>query len=256
MVHLAFVLLKKSLLKRAKLPDPGELVGLLTKRVPGKSFHLQPPDDPNLKHEGHSVAFDGGRVIVGLVPAAVPEGEADGGFQFSIASWSSSFRVPQHDAHLLVTLQLENDLPPLEAQRFFTAAVAAVLEASKGVAVYWGQAGVSHPTSFFLDVANGDPDMWIMLWTGVSRANVGPNRVSLLSLGMSQFGVMDLMVNGPAAMGQDLIMSFFQLLDYAVKRGEAIPDGDTVGSSESERLQVRYEPSPIDPQASIWRVDY
>lgn len=256
MVHLAFVLLKKPLLKKAKLPDTGDLVRSLTKRVPGMGFHAEPPEKPGQEIEIHSIAFDGGRVFVALVPAAVPDGEADGGFQFSIASWSSSFRAPQHDAHLMVTLQLEKDLSPVEAQRLFTAVIAAVVEASKAVAVYWGQAGVSHPANFFLDVANGDPDMWIMLWTGVSRANAGPDRVSLLSLGMSQFGIMNLMVNGPTSMGQDLLMRFFQMLDYAVQRGKAIPDGDTVGSSESERLQVRYEPSPIDPAEKIWRIDY
>lgn len=256
MVHLAFVLLKKPLLKKAKLPDTGDLVRSLTRRVPGMGFHAEPPDKPGESIEISSIAFDGGRVFVALVPAAVPDGEAEGGFQFSITSWTSSFRAPQHDAHLMVTMQLEQDLPPVAAQRLFTSVIAAVVETSKAVAVYWGQAGVTHAADFFLDVANGDPDLWVMLWTGVSRANSGPDRLSLLSLGMSQFGIMDLMVTAPRSMAQDLTMSLFQLLDYAIQRGAAIPEGDTVGESESQRLLVKYEPSPVDPSQTIWRIDY
>lgn len=256
MIHLAFVLLKGSLLKKAKLPDATSLATAFSKRMPGLGFHIEPGDKSGTLDGIHSIGFDGGRVFVAFVPAAIPKGEADEGFEFSIASWSSSFRRPQHNAHLVVTMQLEADLSLLEAQRRFTGLIAGVMEASKAVAVYWGQAGASHPADFFLDVANGDPDMWVMVWTGVSRARPSPDRVSLLSLGMDQFGIKNLMVNAPGSMGQDLVMNFFQLLDYAIQRGDAIPEGDTVGESETQRLRVKYEPSPIDPSQTIWRIDY
>ena len=34
--------------------------------------------------------------------------------------------------------------------------------------------------------------------------------------------------------------TFFDLLAYATGRGKALPDGDTVGRSETERLPVHY----------------
>ena len=156
----------------------------------------------------------------------------------------------------MVTLQLDDELSASDAQRLFTRVLAGVIEASNAVGVYWGQASVSHPSDFFLDVVNGDEDFWVMLWTGVSRASPQPDRISLLSLGMEQLGIANLQVSGPSSMNQDLLMSFFQLLCYAIERGEVITDGDTVGSSADERLKVRHEPSPIDPGKTIWCIDY
>lgn len=256
MIHLAFVLLKGSLLRKAKLPKPIQLVEALKKRAPGLGFWAEPADNPKQAQEIHSIGFDGGRVIVMMVPAAVPDNEADHGFEYSISSWSKSFRKPDHNAHLMVTLQLDGELSASDAQRLFTRVLASVIEASNAVGVYWGQVSVSHPSDFFIDVVNGDEDFWVMLWTGVSRATPQPDRLSLLSLGMEQLGIENLQVSGPKSMNQDLLMNFFQLLGYAIERGEVIPDGDTVGSSADERLKVRHEASPIEPGKTIWCIDY
>jgi hypothetical protein len=45
------------------------------------------------------------------------------------------------------------------------------------------------------------------------------------------------------------------LFGYGAARGTPIPDGDTVGQDETQRLRVRYIPSPIDGDAQVWRVD-
>jgi hypothetical protein len=183
----------------------------------------------------------------------VPNGEADGGYEFSVASLSDDFDPPSHRSHLVVTMHLDSDRSPVEAQTLFTRLLAAVVESSDGVAVYWGEAGATHPAQFFLDVANASEDLWIMLWTGISRANDGPGRVSLLSLGMKQFGLLDLMVSAPV--GGDPLTFMLDMLTYCIQRGANIPDRDTVGRSANEKLRVRYEPSPINPELNVARID-
>ena len=38
-------------------------------------------------------------------------------------------------------------------------------------------------------------------------------------------------------------------------RGEALPEGDTVGRTASEKLPVHYVPSPVDLKVKVWRVE-
>ena len=243
-------------MKKARLPKPETLLPVLRRFAPGWGFWAKPPEDKKQAKEIIEFGFDGGAVFVMVAPLAVPDGEADRVFKYSLSSWSNKYTQPKHKAHLVVTMSLEGDMQLIEAQRLFTRAVAGVVEASEAVGVYWGMGNVSHPAKFFLDVVGDREDMWITLWTGISRARDNPLRMSLLSLGMAQFGLMDLLVTGPFDMGQDLLMSMFQALQYSLNRGQDIPEGDTIGGSSDDRLVVKYEQSPIDPEATIWRIDY
>lgn len=47
----------------------------------------------------------------------------------------------------------------------------------------------------------------------------------------------------------------FDLLAYVAQRGEAIPEGETVGRTDEERLRVRYVTSPLNSKAKVWRVE-
>ena len=40
-----------------------------------------------------------------------------------------------------------------------------------------------------------------------------------------------------------------------MSRGEAIPEGDTVGRSESGELPVHCVRSPVEPTTKVWRVE-
>lgn len=248
MIRVAFVLLANERDIIAPM-----LATALNRRAPGLDFI---PETAPSNDEVTCIDFDGGQVMVMPVPAPVPKGEADDGFKFSVAAFSPSFKVPKHTAHQIVTLRLEEEKPALETQLLFTRVIAAVLETTGAVAVYWGDAGVTHPADFFLDVASGDEHLWTMLWTGVSAVRHGTKRLSMLSLGMDQFNVMDAMVNGPAGMGNDLLIFMMDMLRYCIERGETIPDGDTVGRTNEERLKVKYVRSPIDAKKQVWSVDF
>ena len=47
----------------------------------------------------------------------------------------------------------------------------------------------------------------------------------------------------------------FDLLAYVASRGEALPEGDTVGRTDDERLPVHYVESPGDPAKKVWRLE-
>jgi len=195
---------------------------------------------------------DGDEVLAMPIAAPVPHGEAEEAARFSVSVLSSEEPLPSHATHLIVTML--GQARPLDVDRKlrFTRLLAAIVQSTGAVGVYSGAAGATHPAPFFVELAR-DTDLPLLLWTGVSLAG-DEARLSLLSLGMAQFELPDLLLETPRAMGTDALGFFFDLLEYVLTRGAAIPDGETVGRTPDERLPVSYVPSPIDPSRQVFRV--
>jgi hypothetical protein len=138
----------------------------------------------------------------------------------------------------------------------FTSLLAAVTKTSNAVGVYWGEAGATHDAKFLMSIAEDrDLDARLMLWTGVSTAREADGRLSLLSLGMNQLNLPDLLIIAEKSGGNEALGTFFDFLGYVSKLGKPLPEGDTIGRTENERLPVRYVPSPLDPSKKVWRVE-
>ena len=193
--------------------------------------------------------------FLALMPEAVPNGEADEGAQFSLSSLGTDWKLPPHCAHLLVTLHGPAEPAPIVRLSRFTSLLAAVAKSSPSVGVYWGDAGATHDSEFFLSVA---ADLGvvprIMLWSGVSIARESDGRLSLVSLGMKQLGRPDLLLVAGESSGSVAIQTMYDLLAYVAERGEALPEGDTVGRTADERLPVHDVRSPLDSATKVWRV--
>jgi hypothetical protein len=251
--HLAFVLLTE-----ATLPSASAIIDAYARFEPGGSLEVVPEEEaePATRHEIISLTSNvGDGAFVALFPAPVPNGEADQAAQFSVGSMGTGWTLPLHSAHLVVTSTGSTDPPLLQSLSRFTSLVAAVAQASSSIGVYWGNAGATHGTEFFVSLASEQGvTPRIMLWTGVSVARP-PAKISLLSLGMGQLNLPNLLLVAPRSSGNATLETFFDLLSYLANRGSAIPDGDTVGRTAEERLKVRYVSSPIDASTKVWRVE-
>ena len=249
-MHLAFVLLLQ-----ARLPDPEDVARAFGELASERErLHPSPGADSVLEFQ----LSPRGRALVGLVPAAVPKGEADHGTRFSASGLGTAWTLPPHHAHLVVTLGGEEQDSAVESLVTFTALLAAIAQSSNAVGVYWGQAGATHSAEFFLSIARErDWKPKLMLWTGVSIAREPDGRLGLLSLGMKQMSLPDLLMIVPETWERpDALLTFFDLLAYVAERREPLSDGDTVGRTTEERRPVRYVPSPVDPNKRVWRVEF
>jgi hypothetical protein len=252
--HLAFVLLSET-----RLPLPGDILSHFEAfAAPGESLHH---DVAEAKADGPdsvlSFHLDAGeRCFVALMPAPVPRGEADRAAEFSLSSFRNGWKLPGHQAHLLVTLAVAPGDTPHSSLSRFTTVLAAVTAASPAVGVYWGNAGATHDAEFFLSIAREQGIVpRLMLWNGVSVARERDGRLSLLSLGMSQLALPNLLlVSGPDSQAAAM-ETMFDLLAYVAQRGAAIREGETVGRTDEERLPVRYVTSPVDAEARVWHVE-
>lgn len=242
------------LLSKAVLPDAKAVAAALPAYERGtRGVRLT----PRAEHPARTLEFDAGAcgsTLVALMPAAVPNGEADDSARFSLSSIGSGWKLPPHEAHLVVAT-MGGGPSKLENLSCFTSIVAAVTEVSPALGVYSAAAGATHDPRFFTSMARGDgiaPK--VILWNGVSIATEKDDRFSLLSLGMKQLDLPDLLLVVPSASTDEAVPLLFDLLAYLAERGEPIAEGDTVGRTEEERLRVHYVSSPIDPMVQVWRV--
>jgi len=72
---------------------------------------------------------------------------------------------------------------------------------------------------------------------------------------MQQLGLPDLLLVVPQDSESSALEIFFDLLAYVAERGQAIPNGDTVGRTATEKLRVKYVKSPVDSSKKVWRVE-
>lgn len=232
------------LLPRPALPAPEAVVKALGAIDP--SLRLRAGEK---KKDVQAWDLGGVDTFVSLMPIPIPNREAELALKSAAFALANAIESAPHAAHLIVAGRWGSDWRSLST---FTRFVAAVAQASGASFVYWGAGHVTQPAAHFIEVARED-DLPIELWTGVSMARPG-SRVSLLSLGMDQFRLPDLLVEAPVEQSGFAIKLVYDLLDTIVRDGKPIPEGDTVGRTAGEKMTVLYRPSPIDPSTRVWTV--
>ena len=253
-IKIAFVLLSE-----AVLPDAESVVQAFSEFAGAGEKLKVNTSETSEEAKGKVLSFDlgaGEMAFVALMPAAVPNGEAEFYVQHSLSSFKDGWELPQHTAHLLVTYHPKGNAKPIVDVSLFTSLVAAVTKVSPSVGVYWKDAGATHEADFFTGIASENgivPRM--MLWSGISIAREKDGRMSILSTGMEQLSLPDMLLVTSETSGSDVIETVYDLLSYVAERGEPIPDGDTIGRSNDERLSVCYVKSPIDAKKKVWRVE-
>ncbi len=251
-VNLAFILLSKP-----EVPEADAVAQAFRAfAAPDETIRVQAEgsaDDP--LDRGLSLELGTGeKSVIALIPMQVPGGEAEQGAQFSVSALADGWEVPPYQAHLVVTFSASAETPPVERVMRFTSILAAVTQASPAVAVYWGGAGATHDSEFFTTVA-ADRNMGMLLWSGLSVARHADGRLSLLSTGMEQLELPNmLLLVGESSEGEALAF-MYDVLGYVAQRGEALPDGDTVGWTDDQRLPVRYVESPVDPEKKVFCIE-
>jgi Domain of unknown function (DUF4261) len=213
-----------------------------------------PPTENKWDAQSIEVELDDVTTIATLMPAPVPNQEAEAAAASSVSAMGTrGFSPAPHVAHLAV-VSLSPKASPVERLLRHTRVVAALTKASHAIGVYEGNARATHDPAFYVDVVANGPDLPLMLWNGISLAKT-PDTVELLTLGMAQLGFPDLLLVGPAGQGNDALLFAFNLLGYVISRGGPIPEGETVGRTAAEKLPVTYVPSPIDPAVRVMKVD-
>jgi len=257
---LAFVLLPKESFPRKdgllesfkKFSGPGE-----TLKITSDSEKKEEKAEDDVKVMVANIEGIGSAFIM-LISKPVPNNEAEEAFEYSLSSFQDGASLDKHEAHLVVSLMdINKEKTSTEAMMAFTSLLAAVGECSSSSGIYWGDTGATHKSDFFLSVAaEYSISDRLLLWTGISRASEEGDRISLVSLGMNQLALPNLYLICSRKESQDAFEKFFSLLEYTIDRGSAIPEGDTIGSDENEKIPVRYVKCPAGGKELVWQVEF
>ncbi len=190
------------------------------------------------------------------MPGPVPNQEAEEAANYYYFWEDGAAEVAQHKSHVIVTATGEGDV--VDRILLATRGARAVLQAAESVGVYWGNGSIANSTETFLQMSEeADRDsLPLYLWV---RFQLMPgeteDRVGLYTLGLSQFGEQEIEVVNTSWKVGPMMEFLYNVAHYILTSGNTIEDGNTIGGDENQKITVSYEPSVLDAERTVYRID-
>lgn len=206
-------------------------------------------DNPSDK-DGISLQFlyvGGRRVDLVLMPIPIPWNDLEGPCATN-RIWPGATTVCKaHKAHVLVRVPGSREDGPASLRLLTTKIVASLVEELSAPAVYWGAGTVVNSGADFVKMAGmaSDTEFPLLLWVDFRIWRQEDGSLYLATTGLSDLGLMEFEGASRRLPAKVLLEKVFDLSHYVCERGPVVKDGDTVGTSASERITAKY-------RRSIW----
>lgn len=179
---------------------------------------------------------DGMIASVALMPAPVPDGEAERNAATSYM-WPEAVAVTQtHRAHLLVAVLLSGE-SYVDAGSLMVKIASACLKQENAIGVY--ASGTVFEPEFYREAADvmksGEPPILNLVYFGVFSAERG---FSAYTYGMKSFGKNEMEILDSVAAPNELRDVLFEITAYVISQDVTLRDGETLGVSEKERIPI------------------
>ena len=181
--------------------------------------------------------FDGMFATVSLMPAPIPDGEAEY-FAASNYLWPEAVQeVSKQKAHLLVAV-LPRQADNLEAGKLFAKICSTCMKSTNAIGVY--TAGTVFQPQFYRESAevmkNGELPLLNWIYFGLIAHEDGTT--SGYTYGLESFSKKELEVLNADLSPQDLRFFLFDIAAYILSANVTLQDGETIGFSEEQKLQI------------------
>lgn len=180
-------------------------------------------------------------VAVMSMPAPIPHDQ--GLWARAATTWPESQAVvAQHRGHMIVSM-LGKSEQPLVAARVTTAVIGALIATMpECCGVVWA-GRVARPADLWLETSRDSfapfPDYPFRLWVDILPFRSGA-KIGAVTMGLSAFVGREIeFVTGKLTLSA-LFDKVSGLSAYLIEHGSVVKDGDTIGASASERIQVRH----------------
>jgi hypothetical protein len=209
--------------------------------------------------EGNIISVTHGENTVGFLahlPAPIPQNEAEENADGNFLWPNGKEEAGRHRSHVIVTNLGAGEQTPIQSAIAVSRLALVALKLFDGVGVYWGNASVCNSREVFEEFcANiSEEHVPVPVWLRFQFVRRSEEEIGLYTLGMSQFGLMDIEVDGCRMKPQDLFEFVSNIAHYLIQSGPVIADGNTVGGSEEERILVRHRPSMVDPKRRVYKI--
>lgn len=200
----------------------------------------------------------GGRATVAKMGAPIPWSELEGPCQTSWWWETACQDLQAHPNHFVVAVMgAAGD--PLDAALQLTDLVAAVLETTPALGVYWGSGTLVTQRELFLDLAReaGRETPPIMAWVDIRVFPNDDGTRTVFTTGLDAFGLMEIESEGARGESEEIWAFVQNLASYLLNQGPVINDGDTVGPDAAERIKVRFAASIFpERESQVYRLEY
>lgn len=179
--------------------------------------------------------FGDGFLAVALIPAPIPNGEAED-YAGANYMWSEAESVTKsHKAHILIAATgSDNDL--IEKAKVTTKIIDACLKQKNAIAVYAD--GAVYEPQFYHMVAQSlrDNELPILdwVWFGIYYNGDVPG---IYTYGLQKFGKEEIEVYANAPLG-DIRDFVLEIVTYILEYNVTLNDGETIGFSEDQKLPI------------------
>jgi hypothetical protein len=237
-------LLALVLLEKPATPDMAEVARALRVRHPelaseveGGDAQVAPSDSPLIRCGNELVA-------VMSMPAPIPEDP--GLWQRAATTWPESKAVAaRHRGHVIVST-LGQSQQPLIAARATTAVIGALIATMPECSGVVWTGKVARPARLWLEMSSDSfapyPDYPFSLWVDVLPYRSGA-KIGAISVGLSAFVGREIEFVTSKLKLSALVDKVAGLSVYLIEHGNVVKDGDTIGTSATERIKVRYKSS-------------
>lgn len=219
------------------------------------------PGDGSAESAVMSIDYDDWLIALMPVPAQV--GDDIAAICAHSRLWPNATPAPvDYAAHTIVTVMRFGDRPVeregIEAAVLLSRVLASLIALSDSIqAVYFGSANHVVLPALFREMAREMfPAPMTIAWVAL---NVGARPDGVMtghSRGMDMLDLMDVEIPATAESAEDVFGRLSGICDYLIENGQVIGDGDTLGSSESERIRVVYGPSALDDDRQVMSLQY
>ena len=242
-------LFKKNNASKGEKRDIGNFAGFALLSEPGldkekffadlkADWDIDVPDDPEPEDDVIYADVNGYRVVVGLMPAPVPDGEAEYWAKGNYM-WQDAVEVAaSHKAHAIIAiLGKEDDL--IEKGKLFVKAVCAIMKQETAVAFY--NEGAVFPPKMYLDFAglmsDGHVPVLNLVWLGIFSDG---KQSGVYTYGMRRMGKeeMEVYIEADKADFNELREFMLTIASYVLETGATLRDGETIGFTEEQKLPI------------------
>ena len=209
----------------------------------------------------HSFDVGDGSLVIGRMPVAIPDFAVNA--ERPPMFWpKAAEEATKHRVHWIVTVPGESGKAVGRA-RLLTQSVHSLLASQRGaLGVTWGSHAHMVGSAIFqtmaAEIGKGvDP---YLLWVDIQCGWAPPGPSSGLSTGfthgLSDFELKDFETLNATEPPRELHGRLLGLIEYVIKRGPVIRNGQTIGQSAEERIRVVESASSFGQENRVLRLDY